>query len=93
MLTIALKPAPILRKEARNKISPTATPIIPLIIKTKYSSSLNAGETSPFKTMNDRNPITPTIFFNKLICKLLKTLPAIPKNITPQDQHSAVKIA
>ena len=93
MLTIALKPAPILRKEARNKISPTATQIIPLINKTMYSSSLKVGKTSPFKTMNDRNPITPTIFFNKLICRLLKTLPAIPKNITPQDQQSAVKIA
>ena len=93
VLTIALKLDPILLKEARKRISPIATPIIPLIIRMRYSCSMKSGKGSPCKIIKEMNPSTPTIFFRRLICKLFRTLPAISKKITPHDQQSAVKIA
>ena len=90
---IALKLDPNLRKEARNRRSPIATPIIPLITNILYSCWLNKGKACPCNKINMIKPTTPTMFFKRLICSVFKTLPAISKNITPQDQHNAVKIA
>jgi hypothetical protein len=65
----------------------------PLRIRIKYSFWVKIGKGSPWIRRKPIKPNTPTIFFNKLIWRLVRTLPAISKNITPEDQHSAVRIA
>tara|TARA_Y100001970_G_C14081222_1_gene774820 strand:+ start:462 stop:743 length:282 start_codon:yes stop_codon:yes gene_type:complete len=93
VLIIALIPEPILRSDARNRISPITTPIKPLTISMRYSYCVKKGKGSDWISKTVINPETPTIFFNKLIWMLFNALPAMSKHITADDQQSAVRIA
>ena len=86
-------PAPSLRREAKKNRSPTATPKAPLITMIQISWWVNTGNSFLCTTRKPIKPMTPMIFFSVLICKLPRIRPDTWKNITPDDQQRAVRIA
>ncbi len=70
-----------------------ATPKIPLITNRQYSYEVYDINRSAVIRSTITKPKNPIIFFRKLIWRLFRILPESSNNITPEDQHSAARIA
>ncbi len=82
----------MLRDFKKNK-SPMATPNIPLIINVAISLLVKSKKDISIRIMVIVKPITPIMFFIKLICKLVSDFPDNSNRITADDQQKAVKTA
>ena len=91
--TIALKPEPIFFNEYKKNKSPITIPTIPLYISNKKSLEEKPGKPLPITRRVKVNPVTPTAFFNRLICIAPKRRPDRSKRITADDQQNAVSNA